>query len=282
MGRVAAFAFSDVNAPAARDGPEGPATADLHVYAAPRWGRPARTRKASRMAPDDERQRETGTPHRGRRTGDAPLRVLLVDDHTLFRTGLRNLLEDRGFEVIEARSGELAVGVVAGSVPDVVLMDLHMPGMSGVEATRRVARAAPTSRVLMLTVSGDQEDIVDAILAGACGYLIKDASVADIESSIRAAADGASWVSPRVASVLLERVREAGERPAHDPALVQLSDREREILRLIAEGCDNAEIGRRLYISPKTVKNHVSSLLAKLQMENRIQAAVYAVRRGLA
>jgi DNA-binding NarL/FixJ family response regulator len=234
------------------------------------------------MGPDDERQRETGTPRRGRRAGDAPLRVLLVDDHTLFRTGLRNLLEERGFEVLEARSGELAVGLVGNAVPDVVLMDLHMPGMSGVEATRRVAQTAPTSRVLMLTVSGDQDDVVDAILAGACGYLIKDASIADIESSIRAAADGTSWVSPRVASVLLERVREAGERPTHDPATAELSDREREILRLIAEGCDNAEIGRRLSISPKTVKNHVSSLLAKLQMENRIQAAVYAVRRGLA
>jgi len=151
-----------------------------------------------------------------------------------------------------------------------------------VEATRRVVQVAPTSRVLILTVSADQEDIVDAILAGACGYLIKDAPVAEIESSIHAAADGTSWVSPRVAEVLLERVRAAGERPSRDPVVAELTDREREILRLIAEGCDNAEIGRRLYISPKTVKNHVSSLLAKLQMENRIQAAVYAVRQGLA
>jgi DNA-binding NarL/FixJ family response regulator len=234
------------------------------------------------MAPNDERQPETGTRRHARRASDAPLRVLLVDDHTLFRTGLRNLLEERGFEVLEARSGELAVDLVASAVPDVVLMDRHMPGMSGVEATRRVVQVAPTSRVLILTVSADEEDIVDAILAGACGYLIKDATVAEIESSIRAAADGTSWVSPRVAEVLLERVRAAGERPAHDPVLAELSDREREILRLIAEGCDNAEIGRRLYISPKTVKNHVSSLLAKLQMQNRIQAAVYAVRQGLA
>jgi DNA-binding NarL/FixJ family response regulator len=234
------------------------------------------------MAPNDERQRETGTPRHGRRASDAPLRVLLVDDHTLFRTGLRNLLEERGFEVLEARSGELAVDLVASAVPDVVLMDRHMPGMSGVEATRRVVQVAPTSRVLILTVSADQEDIVDAILAGACGYLIKDAPVAEIESSIHAAADGTSWVSPRVAEVLLERVRAAGERPARAAVVAELTDREREILRLIAEGCDNAEIGRRLYISPKTVKNHVSSLLAKLQMENRIQAAVYAVRQGLA
>jgi DNA-binding NarL/FixJ family response regulator len=230
------------------------------------------------MGPNDKSE----TSRHGRRASDAPLRVLLVDDHTLFRAGLRKLLEERGLEVVEARSGELAVDLVARALPDVVVMDLHMPGISGVEATRRIAQMAPTTRVLMLTVSADQDDIVDAVLAGACGYLIKDASVADIESSIRAAADGASWVSPRVASVLLERVRQAGERLAHDPAVAELSDREREILRLIAEGYDNAEIGRRLYISPKTVKNHVSSLLAKLQMENRIQAAVYAVRRGLA
>ena len=235
------------------------------------------------MRPNDhEGQSDPGTPRHRRRASDAPLRVLLVDDHTLFRTGLRNLLEERGLDVIEARSGELAADMVQSQAPDVVLMDLHMPGMSGVEATRRVTQLAPSARVVMLTVSAEHQDVLDAILAGACGYLLKDTPPEDIERSIRAAADGTSWVSPRVAALLLERVREAGERPPDDPALARLSERESEILRLIAEGHDNTEIGRRLFISSKTVKNHVSNILTKLQLENRIQAAVYAVRRGLA
>jgi DNA-binding NarL/FixJ family response regulator len=240
-------------------------------------------REGSHMGPNDERQGEPGTPGHGRRASDAPLRVLLVDDHTLFRAGLRNLLQERGLDVIEARSGELAAELVVNMTPDVVLMDLHMPGISGVEATRRITHVAPTTRVVILTVSADEDDVVDAVLAGACGYLLKDAPTDEIERSIRAATGGESWVSPRVAAVLLGRLREPDRRdPAHDPALAELTDREQEILRLIAEGYDNADIGSRLFISPKTVKNHVSSILAKLQMENRIQAAVYAVRRGLA
>jgi DNA-binding NarL/FixJ family response regulator len=209
------------------------------------------------------------------------LRVLLVDDHTFFRAGLRNMLADESFEVLEARSGAQAVDIVARSPPDVVLMDLHMPGMSGIEATRRVREVAPDARVVMLTVSAAQDEIVDAVLAGACGYLLKDASIEEIVGSLRAAAAGASWASPHVAAVLFERVRAGGEREPQDDALVALSDREREILRLLAAGNDNAEIGRELYISPSTVKNHVSAILAKLGVHNRIQAAVYAVRRGL-
>ena len=206
--------------------------------------------------------------------------MLLVDDHTLFRTGLRNLLQDEGFDVVEARSGEQAVEAAAALAPNAVLMDLNMPGISGVEATRRVKEAAPATPVVMLTVSADEQDVVDAVLAGACGYLLKDAALEEIVGSIRAAVDGASWVSPRVATALLDRVREANERaPLAAPA--KLTDREIEILRLIAEGKDNAEIGAALYISPRTVKNHISSLLTKLQIENRIQAAVYAVRNGL-
>jgi DNA-binding NarL/FixJ family response regulator len=209
------------------------------------------------------------------------LRVLLVDDHTFFRAGLRNMLADESFEVLEARSGAQAVDIVARSPPDVVLMDLHMPGMSGIEATRRVREVAPEARVVMLTVSAAQDEIVDAVLAGACGYLLKDASIEEIVGSLRAAAAGASWASPHVAAVLFERVRAGGEREPQDDALVALSDREREILRLLAAGKDNAEIGRELYISPSTVKNHISAILAKLGVHNRIQAAVYAVRRGL-
>jgi DNA-binding NarL/FixJ family response regulator len=209
------------------------------------------------------------------------LRVLLVDDHTFFRAGLRNMLADEGFDVAEARSGAQAVDVVAVRAPDVVLMDLHMPGMSGIEATRRLLEVAPDTRVVMLTVSADQDEIVEAVLAGACGYLLKDASIEEIVGSMRAAVAGASWASPNVAAVLFDRVRAGGEpEPAADAAAA-LTDRERDILRLLADGKDNAEIGKELYISPSTVKNHISAILAKLGVHNRIQAAVYAVRRGL-
>jgi DNA-binding NarL/FixJ family response regulator len=209
------------------------------------------------------------------------LRVLLVDDHTFFRAGLRNLLADEGFEVDEARSGEQALERVAARAPEVVLMDLHMPGMSGIETTRRVLEIAPQSRVVMLTVSAAQDEIVAAVVAGACGYLLKDAPIEEVVGSVRAAADGASWASPNVAAVLFEHVRAGGEPEPEDDALAALSDRERDILRLLADGRDNAEIGRELYISPSTVKNHISAILAKLGVHNRIQAAVYAVRRGL-
>jgi two-component system nitrate/nitrite response regulator NarL len=209
------------------------------------------------------------------------LRVLLVDDHTFFRAGLRNMLGEEGFEVAEAMSGAQALDVVAARAPDVVLMDLHMPGMSGIEATRRLLELTPNARVVMLTVSADQGEIVDAVLAGACGYLLKDASIEEIVGSLRAAAAGASWASPNVAAVLFERVRARGEREPDDDALATLTVREREILRLLADGKDNAEIGREMYISPSTVKNHMSAILAKLGVHNRIQAAVYAVRRGL-
>jgi DNA-binding NarL/FixJ family response regulator len=209
------------------------------------------------------------------------VRVLLVDDHTFFRAGLRNLLADEGFEVSEAWSGAQALELVAGRAPDVVLMDLHMPGMSGIETTQRLLELAPEIRVVMLTVSAAQDEIIGAVLAGACGYLLKDAPIEEVVGSLRAAAAGASWASPNVAAVLFERVRAGGEPEAQDDALAALSDREREILRLLADGRDNAEIGRELYISPSTVKNHISAILTKLGVHNRIQAAVYAVRRGL-
>ena len=210
------------------------------------------------------------------------LRVLVVDDHTFFRAGLRSMLEVEGLEVMDAASGAAALELVATAAPDVVVMDLHMPVMSGVQATRLLAETAPDVPIVMLTVSADDRDVVEAVRAGARGYLLKDAPVDEIVASVRAVAAGDAWVSPRVTAPLLDRVREAPAGPPVDPLAAGLTAREHAILRLIAEGKDNAEIGRALYISPGTVRKHVSSVLSKLHVTNRVEAAVYAVRSGLA
>ncbi len=210
-------------------------------------------------------------------------RVLLVDDHDLFRTGLRNLLEEQGVQVIgECDNGTDALHAVREVAPDVVVMDLNMPGISGVEATRQISMIAPLTRVLVLTISDQDSDVMDAILAGACGYLLKDSSITDLISGIHAAAVGESLVSPAIASKVLQRVRASSASP-HEAQLIQseLSDREIEVLKLIANGKDNGMIALELHISPKTVKNHISNILMKLQIDNRIQAAVYAVRSGI-
>jgi DNA-binding NarL/FixJ family response regulator len=208
------------------------------------------------------------------------IRVVVIDDHDLFRRGLRELLEEQGLRVVgEAADGTEGVRLALHALPDVVVVDLNMPGLSGVEATRRLAVAAPTVRVLVLTISADDGDVLAAIEAGACGYLLKDASIAQIASGVKAAAAGESLISPRIAIRLLDRLRISGTDDRVERA--ELSERELEVLRLLAAGRDNREIAEALVISPRTAKNHISSILAKLQMENRVQAAVYAVRRGL-
>jgi DNA-binding NarL/FixJ family response regulator len=211
------------------------------------------------------------------------LRVLIVDDHDLFRTGLRNLLEEQGVVIVgEAATGAEAVKIVREIAPDVVVMDLNMPGMGGVEATRHITAIAPLTRVVMLTISEDDGDVMDAILAGACGYLLKDSSIQDLMAGIRAASHGESLISPNIAAKVLQRVRATSTQPEIANTIrAELSDREIEVLKLIANGKDNAVIAGELHISPKTVKNHISNILMKLQIDNRIQAAVYAVRSGI-
>jgi DNA-binding NarL/FixJ family response regulator len=216
-------------------------------------------------------------------TTDA-LRVLIVDDHDLFRSGLRNLLEvEEGIDIIgEAAGGHEALRIVMELAPDVVVMDLNMPGMGGVEATRHITSQAPLTRVVMLTISDQDNDVIDAILAGACGYLLKDSSIQDLMTGIRAAALGESLISPTIAAKVLQRLRASSKRPEIESTIrAELSDREIEVLKLIANGKDNAMIAAELHISPKTVKNHISNILMKLQIDNRIQAAVYAVRSGI-
>ena len=218
----------------------------------------------------------------GERSSES-LRVLIVDDHDLFRTGLRNLLEEQGVQIVgEAATGGEAVRLVREAAPDVVVMDLNMPSMGGVEATRHITSIAPLTRVVMLTISEDDGDVMDAILAGACGYLLKDSSIQDLMSGIKAASRGESLISPNIAAKVLQRVRATSTQPEIANTIrSELSDREIEVLKLIANGKDNAVIAGELHISPKTVKNHISNILMKLQIDNRIQAAVYAVRSGI-
>jgi DNA-binding NarL/FixJ family response regulator len=213
----------------------------------------------------------------------AQVRVLIVDDHDLFRSGLRNLLEDEGVHVVgEASAGQEALNIVREVAPDVVIMDLNMPGMGGVEATRHISTIAPLTRVVMLTISDQDNDVIDAILAGACGYLLKDSSIQELIAGINAASRGESLISPTIASKVLQRVRASSTQPEIESTIrAELSDREIEVLKLIANGKDNAMIAGELHISPKTVKNHISNILMKLQIDNRIQAAVYAVRSGI-
>ena len=210
------------------------------------------------------------------------MKVLVVDDHDLFRSGLRTLLAESGLDAAEAASGEAAVRRVRELRPDVVVMDLNMPGMSGIQATRHVLEAAPETSVLVLTISRDDAQVIDAVRAGARGYLLKDAPLEEIVAAIRAAAAGHSTIAARVAGTLVDHVRDSeAPAPPDAPELPELSVRELEVLALVGRGLDNAEIAQQLYLSPSTVKNHVSRLLEKLGAENRVQAAVIGVRRGL-
>jgi len=209
--------------------------------------------------------------------------VLLVDDHDLFRTALRTLLEAEGVDVVgEARNGTDALADIRTLAPDVVVMDLNMPGIGGVEATARITMFAPLTRVLVLSASDQDADVMDAIIAGACGYLLKEASIDELLAGIRASAAGESLISPVIASKVLQRLRASATSAREGPTPSELSGRELQVLRLVANGTDNAQIAAELHISPKTVKNHISNILMKLQIENRIQAAVFAVRSGLA
>jgi DNA-binding NarL/FixJ family response regulator len=213
-----------------------------------------------------------GTSHR------ATLRVVIADDHPFYRDGLAKLLHANGIDVAaQAANGEAAIQAVAETAPDVVVMDLNMPGMSGLEATRQLTQIAPMTRVLVLSVSAQEDDVTEAILAGASGYVLKESPVEEVVAGIQAAAAGQALISPRVATLLLGRLR-AQAQAQRDVSVMHLSERELDVLGLLADGKANHEIAEALYISPSTVRNHVANILAKLHVDNRVQAAVRAVR----
>jgi two-component system, NarL family, response regulator LiaR len=213
-------------------------------------------------------------------------RVLVADDHDLFRIGLASALATcEDIEVVaQASGGRMAIRLAAELRPDVILMDLRMPAVDGLEATRQILEADPSARVVALTVAAEEADVAAAITAGASGYLIKDSPIDDVITAIRAAVSGTAWLSPRAARTVLDRMRRehVEAEPGSEPVGEKLSPRELQVLELLARGLDNNQIAAELYISPRTAKNHVSSILAKLGVTNRIQAAVYAWRSGLA
>jgi len=215
----------------------------------------------------------------------AQIRTLIVDDHDLFRAGLSSLLAaSEGIEVVaQGSGGKMGVRLARELKPDVILMDLRMPDLDGIDAIRAIIADDPAARIIALTVASDERDVTAAVVAGACGYLVKDAPVDDVAIAVRAAASGETWLSPRAAGVLLERVRRSNiESEPQIEVTAELSPRELEVLLLVAQGLENSEIAAQLGISPRTAKNHLSSILGKLGMTNRIQAAIYAVRSGLA
>lgn len=196
----------------------------------------------------------------------------------MFLTGLGRLLTHVGLAVVaEATDEEAAVALAAEHEPDVIVVDARPPVMSGGDTVRRLGEAAPGSRVLVLSESAAAEDVLETVAAGACGYLLKECSLPELVACIRAAATARSLILPTTASRLLEHAH-ASLSPEETE---ELSERELQVLRLLAEGHDNAEIAAELYISPATAKSHVSSILTKLHTQNRVQAAVYAVRAGL-
>jgi DNA-binding NarL/FixJ family response regulator len=209
------------------------------------------------------------------------IRVLLADDHRMLREGLRRSLTEEGFEIVgEAENGEQAVRMVAELEPDVVLMDVSMPEMDGVEATRLIGGSFTATQVIMLTMHADQEVLADAIRAGASGYLVKDCSTEEIGEAIRTAMQGDTALSPQLAATMLDEVRrlDVPDIPEEDRVITK---REEEVLQLIADGCSTPEVAEQLYISQKTVKNHLASIYQKLDARDRTQAVLQAVRMGI-
>ncbi|MGA9747596.1 MAG: response regulator transcription factor [Nocardioides sp.] len=215
--------------------------------------------------------------------GGEPIRVAVVDDQELFRRGLTMLLgvEDDIEVVGEAGDGVAATELAASAVPDVILMDVRMPKRSGIEACVAIKEVAPTARIIMLTVSDEEADLYDAVKNGASGYLLKDSSIDEVAQAIRVVSDGQSLISPSMAIKLLDEFKQMSRTDRQQVPSPRLTDRELEVLKLVAQGLNNREIAKRLFISENTVKNHVRNILEKLQLHSRMEAVMYAVREKL-
>ena len=211
------------------------------------------------------------------------IRLLIVDDHAIVREGLRTLLgEVPDLDLVgEAADGPAAIAVAAAVQPDVILLDLMLPGMNGIEVTRRILATQPACRIVVLTSFADDQNVLAAMQAGAAGYLLKDVLRADLVQAIRQAAQGEPALHPEAQRRLVEHLTRPARAHAGEADLAQLTERERDVLGLIARGFSNRQIADSLHITEGTVKGHVSNVLSKLHLQDRTQAALYAVRHGL-
>ncbi|MDX6326768.1 MAG: hypothetical protein QOK15_3122 [Nocardioidaceae bacterium] len=221
--------------------------------------------------------------HTSPRADQARIRVLVVDDQELFRRGLTMLLNvEDDIEVVgEAADGSNGALLASTTLPDVVLMDVRMPKGSGIESCAAIKDAAPDARIIMLTVSDEEADLYEAVKNGASGYLLKDSSIDEVAQAVRVVADGQSLISPSMAIKLLDEFKQMSRSDRSSVPTPRLTDRELEVLRLVAQGLNNREIARQLFISENTVKNHVRNILEKLQLHSRMEAVMYAVREKL-
>jgi len=209
------------------------------------------------------------------------IRLMLADDHRMLREGLRRSMTDQGFDVVgEARDGDEAIRLAEDLQPEVILMDVTMPEVDGVEATRQIKQLFPDIRVVMLTMHADQEVLAQAMRVGASGYLVKDCSTEEIANAIRDVAGGKTALSPQLAASMLEEVRRLEQPTSNDEDRI-VTKREEEVLQLIANGFSTTEVAEKLFISQKTVKNHLASIYQKLDARDRTQAVLQAVRMGI-
>ena len=227
--------------------------------------------------------RTVATTQTAARDEQAKIRVLVVDDQELFRRGLTMLLSvEDDIEVVgEASDGSAAATLASDTAPDVVLMDVRMPKVTGIEACVSMKDAAPQARIIMLTASDEEADLYEAVKNGASGYLLKDSSIDEVAQAVRVVADGQSLISPSMAIKLLDEFKQMSRSDRTAVPTPRLTERELEVLRLVAQGLNNREIAKQLFISENTVKNHVRNILEKLQLHSRMEAVMYAMKEKL-
>jgi DNA-binding NarL/FixJ family response regulator len=215
---------------------------------------------------------------------DATIKVMVVDDHPMWRDSVARDLAEAGLEVVAtASTGTEALNRAPAARPNVVVLDLQIPAPNGVEVTAQLVKNDPTVRVLILSASGEQDDVLEAVKAGATGYLVKSASRQELVSAVRRVAEGDTVFTPGLAGLVLGEYRRLSRAPgtSKDPNLPRLTDRETQVMRLVAKGLSYKQIAERLYLSHRTVQNHVQNTLRKLQLHNRVQLVRYAIDQGL-